>query len=332
MMKEATVAEDVSSAPFVCAYLLDGSGRGQRLDASGVGAWSEEQGVLWVHLDILDAEAREWAHRHGELDSTIVEALLVGETRPRVVPSDDGLLLVLRGVNTNPGADPEDMVSIRLWIEPHRIITSRRRQLLSVQDMRDALDAGNGPRTSGEFLVALVEKIAVRIGHAVERIDDELDQAETEVTEKNAELSAALGSLRRQTAAIRRYLAPQRDALDRLYRQPSTLLSDTESHELREQADQITRSLEDLDLARERAMVVQEELFTRLAHEQNSRVYLLSVVAALFLPLTFVTGLLGMNVGGLPGIENPQAFVLSLFIMGVMGAGLLLYFRFKKWI
>jgi len=239
---------------------------------------------------------------------------------------------VLRGVNTNPGADPEDMVSIRVWIEKHRVITSRRRRLLSVQDMRDAIDSGVGPSTSGAFLVALVERLAERIGGVVERIEDQLEATEAEVAQADVTLSAALGMLRRQTAEIRRYLAPQRDALDRLYRQPHELLSDGEGHELREQADRITRYLEDLDLARERAMVLQEEVFTRLAHEQNSRVYLLSVVAALFLPLTFVTGLLGMNVAGLPGTENTNAFMVSLILMILAGAGLLLFFRRKKWL
>jgi len=324
--------EEDSSSVFACSYLLDGYGAGARLDETQVRDWSPDQGVLWVHLDINDAEGRNWALQHAELDPTIAEALLAEETRPRVVPNDHGLLLVLRGVNTNPGADPEDMVSIRIWIEKHRIITSRRRRLLSVQDMRDALDAGAGPKTSGEFLVALVERLAGRIGDCVERIEDELDEKEAEVTDTKATLSAAIGALRRQTAAVRRYLAPQRDALDRLYRHPAEFLSDMESHELREQADRITRYLEDLDLARERAMVIQEELFTRLAHEQNSRVYLLSVVAALFLPLTFVTGLLGMNVGGLPGIDNASAFAISIVLMGLMGAGLLVLFRFKRWL
>jgi zinc transporter len=138
--------------------------------------------------------------------------------------------------------------------------------------------------------------------------------------------------LRRKTASIRRYLAPQRDALDRLYRQPGDLFSQSEAQSLREEADRITRYLEDLDLARERAMVLQEELLGRMAHEQNSRMYLLSVVAAVFLPLSFLTGLLGMNVAGLPGTENPQAFALSAIAMIGLGIGLVVYFRWKRWI
>jgi zinc transporter len=60
--------------------------------------------------------------------------------------------------------------------------------------------------------------------------------------------------------------------------------------------------------------------------------YVLSVVAAIFLPLTFVTGLLGMNVGGLPGVESPRGFLVALVVMVVTSAAMLIYFRFRKWL
>ena len=101
---------------------------------------------------------------------------------------------------------------------------------------------------------------------------------------------------------------------------------------LREEGDALTRHLEDLDLAREQALVAQEELMNRFAQEQNSRMYLLSVVAAIFLPLTFITGLFGMNVAGLPGIENPNGFLYSSTLMVACGIVLAIYFKWKKWI
>ena len=78
--------------------------------------------------------------------------------------------------------------------------------------------------------------------------------------------------------------------------------------------------------------MLQEELLSQLAQQQNTRMYVLSVVAAVFLPLTFVTGLLGMNVGGLPGVDNPSGFLFSLVVMIISGAALLAFFRWKKWL
>ena len=101
--------------------------------------------------------------------------------------------------------------------------------------------------------------------------------------------------------------------------------------DLRDEADRITRYLEDLDLARERTMVLREEFLGQLAQEQNSRMYVLSVVAAVFLPLTFVTGLLGMNVGGLPGLDSPRGFLGSVVLMVFAAAALVGFFRWKRW-
>ena len=320
-------------AEFLHSYLLDGRGGRRILDASGVAAWTPDAGLLWVHIDVDDESGRRWLERDSGLPETVIESLLAAETRPRSQINDAGSLVVLRGVNTNPGDDPEDMVSVRIWLEPMRIISTRRRRLLSVQDVRSALHEGTGPSTPGEFLVELIGCLADRIGDFVNAIEDRISEAEDRVDAGgDATLRQTTTSLRRQIAAVRRFLAPQRDALDRLYRQPGKLFSDAESNGLREEADRMTRYLEDIDLARERLVVMQEEFLAQQAQQQNSRMYVLSVVAAIFLPLTFVTGLLGMNVGGLPGLDSPNGFVASVIIMVVSAIGLLAFFRWKRWL
>jgi zinc transporter len=318
---------------FLQSFLLDGKGGSRELSDEDVRNWSPEDGLLWVHFDIAEPDAGRWLSQESGVPQTVIDTLLVGETRPRSAAYDEGLLVVLRGVNTNPGSDPEDMVSIRVWIDKNRIISSRRRRLFSVLDLAEALQKGSGPKTPGGFLVALTERLADRIGGFVEVLEERLDTAEDEIsTERSPGFRRRLGALRRQIAEVRRFLAPQRDALDRLNRQTNTQLTEKEAHDLRQEADRITRFLEDLDLARERTVVVQEELLSQIAQEQNTRMYVLSVVAAIFLPLTFVTGLLGMNVGGLPGLESPLGFTWSIIIMIVAAFGLLLFFRYKKWL
>ena len=295
--------------------------------------WTKDHGVLWIHLDVTEDSSRVWLAEDSGLDNTIVESLLADETRPRSYSTDQGLLTVLRGVNTNPGEDPEDMVSVRLWVEPDRIISTRRRRLLSVIDTRDSLEKGVGPTTSGDFLATLTGRLADRIGDFVDGIEDDVGSAEEQLGNQDQEtFRHVISALRRKIASVRRFLAPQRDALDRLYRQPGLWFSNSEIHDMREETDRITRYLEDLDLARERTMVLREEFLAQLAQEQNSRMYVLSVVAAIFLPLTFVTGLLGMNVGGLPGLESPWGFLGSVAIMIGAAAVLLSYFRWKRWL
>jgi len=318
---------------LICAYVLDRQGSGRRLSWEGVRSWTPEQGLLWVHVNYTEPDAQDWIKQECGLPATAKESLLAVEARPRSVSYGSDFLVTLRGVNTNPGADPEDMVSVRVWLDHDRIITSRHRRLLSINDVRAEIETGVGPVSSGDFLVHLIDRLADRIGVVIDQLDESIETIEESTAElATDELRKSLSELKRETARIRRYLAPQRDALDRLYRQSGGLLGEGEAAGMREHADRITRYLEDLDLTRERTLVVQEDLLSRLSHEQNRRMYVLSVVAAVFLPLTFVTGLLGMNVGGLPGTQNPYAFIASAITMVVLGFVLVLFFRWKKWL
>jgi zinc transporter len=103
---------------------------------------------------------------------------------------------------------------------------------------------------------------------------------------------------------------------------------------LREIADPMTRYVEDLDSARERTAVAQEELIGRLSEQMDKRMYLLyllSLVAAIFLPLGFITGLLGINVGGIPSAEYHWGFALVTLMIVILVVMQVVIFRAKKW-
>lgn len=318
---------------FLFAFAMDGRGGARRLDAGAIERWSAADGPLWLHFDTADAAACHWLTSASGLPELAIENLLADETRPRTIVFENGLLVVLRGVNTNPGEDPEDMVSVRIWIDADRVISTRRRKLLSVVDLADALQSGRGPNSSGNLLAMLVEQLASRIGTFVDAIETRIDQAEAEIEDSRiAPMRIKVAELRRQIAAVRRFLAPQRDALDRLTRQRVAWLDESDSESLYQEADRITRYLEDLDLARERTILLEDDLTSQIAEQQNSRMYVLSIVAAIFLPLSFITGLLGMNVGGLPGVDDSRGFIFSVVAMGVAGAALLVLFRVKRWL
>ena len=273
-----------------------------------------------------------WVREASGVEAVVAEAILAPETRPRSLVLGDGLLVILRGVNLNPGADPEDMVSVRIWIAGNRIISSGQRKLLSIDDLCREIEQGKGPVNPGEFLVRLGELTADRIGDVVSDVDDVVDGLESELlTAEHHELRYALANVRRQNVALRRYLAPQRDALARLVTERSPLIDDLVRMQLRELTDRMTRYIEDLDAARERAAVTHEELLNRLAELTNRRMYLLTTIAAIFLPLSFITGLLGINVGGIPGAGNSRAFLVVVGLLAVISAVQWIYFRWRKW-
>jgi len=317
---------------LVTACVLDGQGGARQVDAAGVAGWRADAGPLWVHLNRESADAREWLENDSGIDALVVEAMLAESTRPRCQQFEEGVMLFLRGVNLNPGADPEDMVSIRLWIEPNRIISVRLRQLLTVQDIRQLLDQKRGPKSVGDFVVELSDGLVSRMVNVLGDIDDTVDRLQTEVLDNgSARLRTELTHLRHEIISLRRYLAPQREALSRLTQTKLDWMDLDRQMALREQVDRVTRYVEDLDAARERAAVTQEELSNLLSEQLNSRMYVLSVVAAIFLPLGFLTGLLGINVGGIPLAENPLGFWIIGSVLLLIVILQLLVFRWRRW-
>jgi zinc transporter len=318
---------------LVFAYILSGKGDGTRVDWEKIKKWKPEQGVLWLHLDYMDDKVQQWLTEKSGIDPVLCEALIAEDTRPRVVASHNSMLLILRGVNCNPGADPEDMVALRMWFEEHRIISMRHRKVMAVDDINKNIESGKGPSSPAEFLVMTANRLVDRMGDVVSDIDDAVDELEeTILTAESYELRPKLANVRRQSISLRRYLAPQRDVLSRLQNERISWLSDIDRVHIREVAERTSRFIEDIDSARDRAAITQEELNNRLSEQMNKTMYVLSIVAAIFLPLGLITGLLGINVGGIPGTESTIAFsVVTLILVGIAFIEFLL-FRRKKWI
>jgi zinc transporter len=318
--------------PGVTAMRLDGKGGATPI--SPAAAVAEPPDVpVWINIDFSNAEAADWAWNQSGMDDAIVGAMLDTESRPRTLQQGNGVLTMLRGVNLNPGARLEDMISVRVWLEPGRVVTASRRCLRSLTEIRQFIAQGNGPASPSQFLVDLIDRLNHYIGECIEQIEGNIARAEDEAArDSSLNRSSAFNRLRRQTAQIRRYLSPQRDALDRLSRVTDSIFDPDQLIELREQLNRLTLGLEDLDLVRERALVAQEEFLGLLAHEQNARMLVLSIVAAIFLPLSFLTGLMGMNVAGLPGTENPWSFWILVLLMFAAAGFIMLIFRVRKWL
>ncbi len=313
------------------ALALDGQGKGLPLDWQKARQWDSAEAPIWIHLDRKSPEAQKWLRKESGLGPVICGALLAEETRPRAQSFSDGMLIILRGVNLNAGAEPDDMISVRIWIDARRIITLRYPKLLALADLKAELEEGKGPHTTAGLLVSIVEKLGQRMGPVVENLEELTDSAEEAMLEEaDSSLRSRLVEIRRQAIALRRYIGPQREAITHLMNSQFPWMESTHRSRLHEAGDQATRYVEDLDSIRERASIVHEELSARLSEQMNRTMFLLSIVAGIFLPLGFVTGLLGINVGGMPGVDSPVAFWLVCLFLLVMGSGSIWLFRRLK--
>lgn len=321
----------IDTTGLVQAYVLDGKGGATTLDWAAIEAWRPEDGVLWLNVDYFAPDTAEWLERHSGIDPLVREALLDTDPRPRAVAHGDALMLIVRGINMNEGSTPEDMISIRSLIEPRRILTMHHRVSRTLKTLVADIQHGRGPTSAGELTALLVESIVEHVVTCVDLLGDEIAGCEDEIlTDTRSDLRSRLADQRRRAIALRRFLAPQREALGKLGAIELPWLRSYRGR-VAETADRMTRTIEELDAARDRAAVTQEELASRLAEMTNSRLYVLSIVTAVFLPLGFVCALLGVNVGGVPLQHAEWAFwaLCGTFFVGV--GALLWWFKRRGW-
>lgn len=317
--------------PDVISYRLDGQGGAEAIApdeaASAAGCAPGGAAFTWLHMRRDDPATDARLAAIG-LAEAVRAGLTADETRPRCTVHGDGVLLILRGVNLTPGSEPEDMVSVRLWLEGRRIIGVWVRPLHAVGDLLDVIGRGLAPASPGEFVSKLVLRVTDRAEPAVATLNEEIDDLEEDILDPaTVDSRVVLSDIRRRAIMLRRYMIPQRDALTTLEIEDLPWLQERDRTRLREAAERVTHLGEELDAIRDRAQVVHDLLVAERADRMNRRMLIMSIAAAIFLPLSLITGLLGINVGGIPGATAPSAFWLVCLVLVLLGAGLYALFR-----
>ena len=182
-------------------------------------------------------------------------------------------------------------------------------------------------------MTEIIEQLVDKIGGSIVDMNDKIDELEAGGTGLSVdETLGVIATIRRNCLGLKRHMSPQHEALVHIARDPPSWLSENNARDIRETVDTLKRYLEDLDVSKESAIVLQDDMNNRANAQSNRTVYLLSILAAIFLPISFVTGLLGVNVGGIPGTHAPLGFWLLLGGLGAMVAFQLLLFRWLKWL
>ena len=325
---DQTGAAAANQHAVVWSFHLDGQG-GAHAAPGHIGA-IPEQGLLWIHLNRLAPQTAALL-QEDDLPPPVRQALLAPEPRPRAQQLGGGVLLTLRTVNHNPGEAPEDLVAVRLWAEPRRVISVRGRALLAERDMRRILNQHNGPRDAGEVIITFTTNIMHRFDDVIEELHARLDDLDDIIwSGPMGLLRQQITELRREIIALRRYITPDREALAHLIAESIAWLGHEQRWRLRAVVDHTTWLTEELDALRDQAAVLQDALGNRLSMQINRALYVFATLSAVFMPVTFIAGLFGMNVGGIPGTRWPGSFlVISLLLIGVIGLQLWLLRRLR---
>ncbi|MGV8863561.1 MAG: zinc transporter ZntB [Pseudomonas sp.] len=321
---------------LVHALVLDGKGGARfiaRTELDDLQLQPDES--VWLHWDRGHPQTQTWLRSSSGLSEFSCDLLLEENTRPRLVPLPNAeVLLFLRGVNLNPGAEPEDMVSVRIFAAAQQVISLRLRPLRATDELIEHLNQGNGPKTASELILYLAQyltdKVQTLVGELTELVDEEEEKIDAD--ERYASDHGDMLHIRRRAAGLRRFLAPQREIYAQLTRNKLPWFADDDASYWNELNNSLTRYLEELELTRERVGLVLESEDRRMREGMNRVMYRFGIITGIFLPMSFLTGLLGVNVGGIPGSGSPYGFLIACLIMAAVAVGQWWLFRRLRWV
>lgn len=318
------------------ALVLDGEGGSRSIARTELDCLQlQPHESVWLHWDRSHPETQTWLRTASGLNEFVCDLLLEENTRPRLLAlPEEQLLLFLRGVNLNPGAEPEDMVSVRIFAAAQQVISLRLRSLRATDELIEKLHQGKGPKTASELLLYLSQYLTDKVQMVVSELTELVDEVEEamDADERHVPEHGKMLHIRRRAAGLRRFLAPQREIYAQLTRIKIPWFVADDADYWNELNNSLTRYLEELELSRERVGLVLESEDRRLSERMNRTMYRFGIITGIFLPMSFLTGLLGINVGGIPGSDNPYGFLIACSLMVVVALGQWWMFRRLRWV
>lgn len=289
------------------------------------------KGFVLVSGNSRAPEFRVWLRE--ELGDFVSDMISVPTTRTRCVVMEDRAMVMLRV--PRPNASPEDVGRqlLSLWLEKGRVIVSSELNIPEFLGVSQWQQSHHAPISPADLVARLGLRAADRLEPLIERLGDNLDSIEENLmAERNLEIRAKLAHLRRTLISFRRLIWPQRDVLNTLEIEDLSFFSTRDRVRLREASQRSARLGDELQALSERAVLVHEQILDTRAEQMNRIMLVLTAVTVILMPLTVISGILGMNVAGIPFSDSPYAFWIVSGALAFIGAGLFLLMRSRKWL
>ena len=270
---------------------------------------SKRKPVRWTHFQVDESNCLIEHPEFVGLDELLHSIITAPTVRPRFLEKENGVILILTTTVASKQLE-EPLASVRFWITRDDIISVSVSKFIeqTLIPIRDSLIQ----RSNATVISVINEVIDVftsRLVTQIDELEEQLSAAEKIVATREVnDACLNLSMLRVHIADLRRYMMPQRDALEKLMVSKSSQIQKSDRPRLIEAHDLSARIFERLNDLRDRAIIINDEIENLRDRQLNRRTYTFTLIATIFLPLSFLTGLLGMNIGGIPATDLRSAF------------------------
>lgn len=312
---------------LICGYLFTGEDAGKAVHTTEVLHYLnqsqklEPSHFLWLHFNLANASTERWLRENSQSPEEFYETLHQGSRSTRIEHADQHLIAVINDVLHDFSFDPSEMATLWLHVSHGIMISARRKPLKSVDHLRNAVNTGEIFHSTMELLTHLLRDQADVLTGIVRDATTKIDEVEDHLlAERLSRKRANLGELRRLLVRLQRLLAPEPAALFRLLQKPPAWMADNDVHELRQSTEEFSVVLSDMASLQERIRLLQEEVAAHVGEQNNRSLFVLTVVTVLALPINITTGLMGMNVGGIPWAQNDNGFWIIVVLVSLITA------------
>lgn len=315
---------------LICGFRFAEHGAVEPVDTAAALRWLDHANApprapgefLWLHFNLSHVAAERWLRDHAGLAETFFEALNEGSRATRMERTQDAILAVLNDVTYDFAFEASHVATLWLAARADLVVTARRSPLRSVDRLRVAVGRGHPAVTSAATLLEHLlrqqadelQDIARKAGERVDEMEDRL------LGGRDTRVAGDLAQIRRMSVRLQRLLAPEPSALFRVLGNAPDWLHHRDRQRLHQASEEFAVVMRDIGALQERAKLLQEESAARVAEQNNRSLFTLTMVTVLALPINLISGLLGMNVGGVPFNGEGLGFWVVVALIAVVTA------------
>jgi len=299
--------------------------------------FKESPTVTWINIDGLhEVNIIENIGKHFGLHSLILEDILHTGQRPKLENLEEYIFIVLKMFYYTIEEQDVEAEQVSIVLGPNYVISFQEREGDTFNSVRDRIRNSRGriKRMGADFLAyALIDSIVDNYFYILEQYGERIEALEEELTTNpSIETLNTIHSLKKEIVLLRRSIWPLREVISKLEREEFTLIGDAIQVFVRDLYDHTIQVIDSVDTLQEILSGLQDLYLSSVSNKMNEVMKVLTIFAAIFIPLTFMAGIYGMNFEYMPELKIPWAYPALWLAMTIVAVGLLVLFRRKKWI
>jgi len=293
--------------------------------------------VSWINIDGLhDVELIEKLGAQFEVHPLVLEDILNTGQRPKFEDFDKYIFMVLKMLRYNHEQQAVEAEQVSLVLGTNYVISFQERVGDVFEPIRDRIRNAKGRirKMPCDYLMyALLDAVVDGYFAILERLGERIESMEEELVSSPSEKTLEqIHRLKREMIFLRKSVWPLREVISGLQRTESSLIKQSTQLYLRDVYDHTIQVIDTVESFRDMASGMLDIYLSSISNRMNAVMKVLTIIATIFIPLTFIAGIYGMNFKYMPELERHWGYPLVLFVMGIVAVVMLIYFRRKRWL